>query len=194
MAKPAGFAAQSVASSSQPVATPSSALALLVPQVQQTRNASPWGLLLMWAALPGPQRELRMQEEQPRVSHEQLSLVWGAAAPLGQVTKWFHQLCSESWAPEQGSDVSLSLCASAAQVPCSINPSQTHKSMALGIYIHTYTRTHSFQLRVTRAFLCVCELTTPVCRHGKKRVFVLYEYGSFFILWACKVKKKKKSF
>lgn len=47
MAKPAGFAAQSVASSSQPVATPSSALALLIPQVQQTRNASPWGLLLM---------------------------------------------------------------------------------------------------------------------------------------------------
>lgn len=75
------------------MATPGSAMALLVPQVQQTRNVSPPGLVpdLSW-----PQRELRMQEEQPSVSHAQLSLSRGAGGlklSLAQVTKCFQQLC-----------------------------------------------------------------------------------------------------
>lgn len=127
-------------------------VALLVPQVQQTRNASPQGLFLIWTALLGPQRELRMQEEQPAVTHVQLSLIWGAKGVkhlLGQVPKCQWALQVRSWVEQQRSVFARalgSLSASvpgAAQVPCSRNAltnTQIHSFGYIYTYIHTYTQ------------------------------------------------------
>lgn len=79
----------------------------------------------------------------------------------------------------------------AARVPCSINTLTNTQIHTFGyIYIHTYTRTHSFQLRVTRAFLCVCKLTTLVCRHGKKGCLFSMDMDPF--LFCEHVRSKKK--
>lgn len=183
MAKPAGFAAQSVASSSEPVATPSSALALLVPQVQQTRNVSPWGLLLMWAALPGPQRELRMQEEQPRVSSawlEGLQHRWG---------RWQNHFISSAG---ESCDVSLSLCAWAAQVPWSINPltnTQIHGFGYIYTYIHTYTR---FPVKSNKS-ISLCVWTYHTCLQTWEKKGCLFFMNMDPFLFCEHVRSKKKN-
>lgn len=175
--------------------------------------ASPWPP----RALPWPFSYLRFSKQEMQVPG---ACCWCELLSLGPRGSWGCRRSSQGWAmsssawfeglqhrwggwqndfissavrAEPQSKALMSLWASVHQQHiCSINPSQTHKSMALGIYIHTYTRTHSFQLRVTRAFLCVCELTTPVCRHGKKKgVSSLWIWILFLFCEHVRSKKKK---
>lgn len=138
LAKPAVCAAQS---SREPVA-------LLVPQGQQTRNANPQGLFLLWAALPAPGGagdaggaalpDLRSQR---------------AEALAGAGDKMFlSALQVRSWVQQQGSDLARALLSAsasgpaAAQVPCSRNKyphNHTNPSFWIYIYIHTHVHTVS---------------------------------------------------
>lgn len=119
------------------------------------------------------------------------NICWGRCQNISELCRWEAEPNSNAQCLPERWALSQPLCQEQHRCPVLEMPSQTHKSIVLGIYMHTYTRTHSFQLRVTRAFLCVCKLTTLVCRHGKKGCLFSMNMDPFLFCEHVRSKKKK---